>query len=260
MYHSIDHYTYDPYTLTVHPKNFEAQIRWLYKRGKRGVSTRELLAADNPRDLVALTFDDGYADFLPHALPVLRRYGFTASLYIVSGLLGQYNSWDEPGPRKPLLTADQLREISDEGMEIASHGLTHTALTTLDDAALEHELVTSRAILQEVTGQPADGICYPYGFADERVLEAVRAAGYAYGCVTVDPYPEPAPYAYTRSCIGDRYGPLRLRVAPVEKWLRSRLRQIKPVRAAGHLSTAGRMAAMPPLLGGVACLADHVPL
>jgi peptidoglycan/xylan/chitin deacetylase (PgdA/CDA1 family) len=253
MYHSIDHYTYDPYTVTVDPRNFESQIKWLYKHGKRGVSTRELLAAPDRRGLVALTFDDGYADFAEHALPVLRRYGFTASLYIVSGLLGEYNKWDEPGPRKPLLTAGQLRELSDEGMEIASHGLTHTALTTMDDATLKHELTESRAILRDITGQAADGICYPYGFADARVLEAVRAAGYVYGCVTVDWHARPEPYAYTRSCVGDGYGALRLSVAPAEKWLRTQLRRVRPVHAAAPV------AVVPPLLESLSHIGDHVP-
>ncbi|WP_204059376.1 polysaccharide deacetylase family protein [Microbispora corallina] len=253
MYHSIDHYTFDPYSITVDPDTFEAQIRWLYKRGKRGVSTRELLAAGSTGDLVALTFDDGYADFLDHALPVLRRYGFTASLYIVPGLLGDHNAWDQPGPRKRLMTADELRTVSDEGMEIGSHGLTHTALTTLPDEALKHELAHSRDILRDITGQPADGICYPYGFADARVLEAVRAAGYRYGCVTVDSHPQEAPYAYRRACIGN-YGPFRLRAAPAETRLRVLLRRLRPVRAVGHI------AAVPPLLEGLAHLGDHVPL
>lgn len=251
MYHSIDRYTYDPYSLTVDPENFEAQIRWIYRQGKRGVSTRELLAAGRTDDLVALTFDDGYADFLEYALPVLKRYDFTATLYIVPGLMGRYNKWDEPGPRKPLLTADQVRMIGDEGMEIASHGLTHTALTTLEDEDLKRELTESREILRDLTGQPADGIAYPYGFADGRVLEGVRAAGYAYGLVTVDWYPEERPYTYTRSCIGN-YGRLRLKVAPAEKWLRTTLRRIRPVRAAGHI------AALPPLLEGLNRIGEHV--
>ncbi|MGI5487474.1 polysaccharide deacetylase family protein [Microtetraspora malaysiensis] len=250
MYHSVDHYTYDPYTLTVTPDNFESQIRWIYKQDKRGVTMRELLSADDRSGMIALTFDDGYADFMEHALPVLRRYDFTASLYIVSGLLSQYNKWDEPGPRKELMSADDLRHASDAGMEIASHGLTHTALTRLDDESLARELTHSREILREITGQPADGICYPYGFADGRVLDAVRAAGYAYGCVTVDPYRGQGPFAYTRSCVGDGYGSLRLRVAPAEKWLRTQLRRVRPVRAAGHIG------AIPPLIDGIARLSD----
>jgi peptidoglycan/xylan/chitin deacetylase (PgdA/CDA1 family) len=255
MYHSIDHYTYDPYQLTVNPKRFEAQIRWIYKQGKRGVSMRELLAAEHRDDLVALTFDDGYADFIEHALPVIHRYGFTASLYIVPGLLGQYNKWDEPGPKKPLVTAEQVRDLSEQGMEIGSHGLTHTALTTLEDTELTKELTESRAILREITGQPVDGVVYPYGFADARVLAAVQESGYDYGCVTVDPYAQEAPYAYTRSGIGDRYGAFRLGAEPVEKWLRSQLRRIRPVRAAGHI------AAVPPLvLEGIHRISEAIPL
>ncbi|MEV0970570.1 polysaccharide deacetylase family protein [Microtetraspora glauca] len=252
MYHSIDHYTYDPYTLTVTPENFESQIRWIYKQDKRGVTMRELLSADDPSGMIALTFDDGYVDFMEQALPILRRYDFTASLYIVSGLLSQFNKWDQPGPRKELMGADHLREAADAGMEIASHGLTHTSLTTLDDQGLADELSRSREILRDITGQPADGICYPYGAADVRVLDAVRAAGYTYGCVTVDPYRDQGPYAFTRACIGDGFGSLRLHAAPAEKWLRTMVRRIRPVRTAGHIG------AIPPLIDGIARIADSV--
>jgi peptidoglycan/xylan/chitin deacetylase (PgdA/CDA1 family) len=95
MYHSVAPYTVDPYQVTVHPERFEEQLRWLHRRGLRGVSVRELLAANCEGDshgLVGLTFDDGYADFVTSVIPALTRYGFTATVFVVAGKLGGYTT------------------------------------------------------------------------------------------------------------------------------------------------------------------------
>src|SRR5690349_1996761 len=112
MYHSVEPYTTDPYQVTVRPERFAQQLRCLYRRGRRGVSMRELLAARSTRGLVGLTFDDGYADFVRHVMPALDRYGFTATVFVVAGALGGTNSWDEPGPRKALMSADEVRRAA----------------------------------------------------------------------------------------------------------------------------------------------------
>src|SRR5882757_1771876 len=90
MYHSITPYREDPYQITVTPARFEQQMRWLRRRGLRGASVREVLdarAMGCGQGLVGLTFDDGYADFVDYALPVLKRYGFTATAYLIAGRL-----------------------------------------------------------------------------------------------------------------------------------------------------------------------------
>src|SRR5690349_17403064 len=131
MYHSVEPYDVDPYQVTVRPRRFDRQMRWLRRRGMRGVSMAELLAARRAgRDagLVGLTFDDGYTDFVTEVLPALSRYGFTATVFVVAGALGGHNSWDDGGPRKPLMTAPDVRRAAEAGMEIGSHSLTHLPL------------------------------------------------------------------------------------------------------------------------------------
>lgn len=185
MYHSVSPYDEDPFQVTITPQRFERQMRWLRRRGLRGVSMAELLdavAGGGARRLVGLTFDDGYADFVTDAMPVLQRYGFTATAFVLAGRLGGENAWSRPGPHKSLLTADQVREISCAGIEIASHGLEHVSLLKVDDARLRDETVRSRAILQELLGHPIRGFAYPYGHSDQRVLAAVQTAGYDYAC------------------------------------------------------------------------------
>ena len=78
MYHSVAPYEDDPYDITVRPERFDQQMRWLRRAGRTGTSVGQLLGAHRcgaAHGLVGLSFDDGYADFTDHALPVLQRYG-----------------------------------------------------------------------------------------------------------------------------------------------------------------------------------------
>ncbi|MBG7702277.1 polysaccharide deacetylase family protein [Streptomyces flaveolus] len=227
MYHSVGDCSDDPYHITVSPDRLERQLRWLRRRGLRGVSVAELLAArarGEGRGLVALTFDDGYADFLDNALPLLDGWGCTATLFVLPGRLGGDNAWDPLGPRKPLLTADGIRRAAAAGVEIGSHGLTHVDLTRADDIVLKAETAESRAALEELTGTPVTGFCYPYGTVDRRAVEAVREAGYTYACA-IDPGELTGPYVLPRVYIGQddtavrlflKYRLHRLRRRPVE--------------------------------------------
>ncbi|MDH6518955.1 peptidoglycan/xylan/chitin deacetylase (PgdA/CDA1 family) [Streptomyces sp. SAI-135] len=227
MYHSVTDCPDDPYRITVTPDRLERQLRWLALRGVRGVSMAELLAArarGEGRRLAGLTFDDGYADFVDHALPVLRRLDFGATLFVLPGRLGGDNAWDPLGPRKPLLTADGIRRAARAGIEIGSHGLTHVDLTTVDDLRLKAEAVESRTALEDLLDAPVDGFCYPYGTLDQRAVEAVRSAGYRYACA-IDPGPLTGPFALPRLHIGQhddsvrlflKYRLHRLRRRPVE--------------------------------------------
>ncbi|MEV7088485.1 polysaccharide deacetylase family protein [Streptomyces sp. NPDC093085] len=214
MYHSVADPADDPYQVTVSPNRLDRQLRWLRHQGLTGVSLAELLRAraeGRGAGLVGLTFDDGYADFLTAAVPLLHRHGCTATVFVLPGRLGGTNVWDTPGPVKPLLTADGIREAAAAGMEIGSHGLRHTDLTTADDAVLTAETARSRAELTALTGHPVAGFCYPYGRADARALAAVRAAGYGYGCA-IDPGPLTGVHALPRIHLGERDTTPRLRL------------------------------------------------
>ncbi|MFF4368615.1 polysaccharide deacetylase family protein [Streptomyces sp. NPDC001594] len=228
MYHSVAEFTdpaEDPYGITVTPGALEAQLLWLGSRGLRGVSVGELLRARaNGRDhgLVGLTFDDGYTDFLTRALPLLRRHAFTATLFVLPGRLGVDNVWDPLGPRKSLLTAEQIREVAAAGQEIGSHGLLHQDLTAAPDDVLQQELRGSRELLREITGTLPDGFCYPYGHLDARVVDATRAAGYGYACA-ISPGRLAGRHALPRTHVSQADGAARMRI----KELRHRARELR---------------------------------
>ncbi|MEO3751656.1 polysaccharide deacetylase family protein [Streptomyces sp. B6B3] len=231
MYHSVwpdARAQPDPYRVTVSVDRLRRQLRWLRRRGLRGVSAGELLRAaraGRAAGLVGLTFDDGYRDFLDHALPLLREHGCTATVFVLPGRLGGDNAWDAEGPRKPLLTADGIRAVAAAGMEIGSHGLTHVSLPELvargDHAALRREVADSRALLRELTGREVTGFCYPYGAVDPASVAAVRDAGYDYACA-VDPGPLADVHALPRVHVGEADTGPRLRAKRLLHPLRRR--------------------------------------
>lgn len=211
MYHSVEPYEADPYLVTVHPRRFDQQLRWLHRRGLRGVSMAELLRSREP-GIVGLTFDDGYVDFITAVMPTLARYGFTATVFVIAGALGGYNAWDvhtERCPRKALMTAADVRVAADAGMEVGSHSLHHVRLPEVSDAQLREEVAESREQLAALVERPVTGFCYPYGAVGDREVQAVRDAGYEYACA-VGSSTLNGRHALPRAFVGDRDGSARL--------------------------------------------------
>jgi peptidoglycan/xylan/chitin deacetylase (PgdA/CDA1 family) len=185
MYHNVAHPPEGAAMpgLYVPPGTFARHMNLLRLFRYRGISMAEAgpyLRRETSGRVVVLTFDDGYADTVTNALPILQDVGFTATCFVVSGRLGGYNDWDAERlrVRKPLMTADQLATWAAAGMEVGAHTRSHVRLTQCDDAALQAEIQGSREDLEEAVGGPVRNFCYPYGDYDARVLNAVRAAGF----------------------------------------------------------------------------------
>jgi peptidoglycan/xylan/chitin deacetylase (PgdA/CDA1 family) len=177
--------------LYVRPDRFERQLWVLRRLGLRGVCASEGVArlrSGTARGCVVLTFDDGYADTLTTAAPLLRRYGFTATCYVVSNAIGTYNRWDAEYLRetKPLMSREQLEQWLAAGMEVGSHSLSHQRLRELPRAVAQYEIVESRAALHSMFGVPIDHFAYPFGDFTDDIVELVAHAGYA-SAVTVVP-------------------------------------------------------------------------
>jgi peptidoglycan/xylan/chitin deacetylase (PgdA/CDA1 family) len=151
---------------------FAAEMRALRKAGYTAVTLQQVWEAwaeggPLPRKPIVLTFDDGYLSHFTHAKPVLRALGWPGVLYLTTRNIGPDG-----------LTVRQLRSLIKAGWEIGSHTLTHPDLTTLDDAALAHELRESRRVLRRRLGVEATVFAYPAGRFDARVQAATKAAGY----------------------------------------------------------------------------------
>ena len=163
MYHAVADADHDPNALAVGPEQFAVQMAWLARRGLRGVGMRTLVAAlraGDTRNLVGITFDDGYLSVLENALPVLKRHQFTATVFVISDRLGATNEWDADTPW-PLLSAAQVGELAAAGLEIGSHSATHIRLAGADADQLATEVSGSRQRLREVTETEIRGVRLP---------------------------------------------------------------------------------------------------
>src|SRR5262249_19174800 len=134
---------------------FERQLWTLRRLGLQGVSASEgmtRLRNGSARGGVALTFDDGYTDTLITAAPLLKRYGFTATCYVVSSAVGTHNHWDADllGEKKPLMSREQLDEWLAAGMEVGSHSLSHRRLHELPPDVARQEIAESRIALRNM--------------------------------------------------------------------------------------------------------------
>jgi len=169
--------------LTVSPRAFARQMRWLAMLGWRGLSMQDLapyLKGQAQGRVFGITFDDAYVNVHQHAMPILASLGFTATTYVVAGAIGQDNAWDQPEGVAPaaLMTHAHLHEWIRAGHDIGAHGVDHIKLTRLDAAGRKHQVEQSRLILQNRFDQPVDSFCYPYGDHDQALRQAVSDAGY----------------------------------------------------------------------------------
>jgi len=173
------------------PDTFVAQMTALADGGYEILSLGEVLQVvrgerPSPPKAVALTFDDGYRDVLDHVLPVLRRFGFRATFFLVSDRVGGTNGWDARygDPPRQLMGWDEARALAAEGMEIGSHSRTHPFLTSLSESEMEREIRGSKDLIEDRLGRPVRFFSYPHGLHDVRCRRLVAGAGYTGACST----------------------------------------------------------------------------
>lgn len=171
----------------VSPALFAEHMARLAADGWRAVSLADFFAwleAGHalPEKSFLLTFDDGFLGVYDHAGPVLAKLGWPATVFLVSGLIGQRDVWcqseNPSGATYPLMDAGHIHTLMSQGFSFQSHTRLHADLPTLDDAALLDELAGSRADLQALLGESVVYLAYPFGRLNERVMAAAQAAGY----------------------------------------------------------------------------------
>jgi peptidoglycan/xylan/chitin deacetylase (PgdA/CDA1 family) len=187
MYHWVDRHPGQKlrkWGLT--PEAFEAQMSALAEGGYRVLSLDEVLQVvrgerpSSPK-AVALTFDDGYLGLLDYALPILNRFGFRATFFLVSDRMGGTNTWDARHGDRPrsLMGWSEAAALAGQGMEIGSHSRTHPFLTNLSEPEMESEIRGSKETIEDRLGRPVRYFSYPHGLHDSRCRRLVAAAGYA---------------------------------------------------------------------------------
>jgi len=186
MYHSIANIpkgTVMRSILHTPPKRFNMHMWILKLLGYRGVSMNELqpyLNGEKSGKVVGITFDDGYRNNLTEALPILKKFGFSATCYIISRHIGGVNHWDlDKGiPENPLMNESEINEWIDGGMEIGSHTQNHVRLTECSQEVANQEIAQSRIDLETAFNCKVRHFCYPWGDLNSRITKQVSEAGY----------------------------------------------------------------------------------
>jgi peptidoglycan/xylan/chitin deacetylase (PgdA/CDA1 family) len=183
-YHSIDS---SGSPISVGAATFQSHLRWLAGSGVQVVTLERLLELPAEADAVAITFDDGFANFASAAWPSLREYGFPVTLFVVSDFVGRSNSWGRfrgvSIPDLPLLDWKTLVQLAEEGVRLGSHSRTHPDLRAVSESELREEIEGSASSILAETGHVPASFAYPYGFWDADVVAAVRET-YRTACST----------------------------------------------------------------------------
>lgn len=177
------------YNLSVPPAEFEAQLKTLKKNGWHTVSLQDVADGKYDDKSVVLTFDDGYKDFILEAYPLLERYNFTATIFVIA------NNIDAA----VFLSEDDIIYLANRGFEIGSHSESHANLTNSSNAQLTSELKDSKQTLEGLTGKSVTVFSYPAGQYNNHVVEAVEYYGYEAAVTTESALAIPKSGLYTLS-------------------------------------------------------------
>lgn len=190
MYHGVSPHSSSRFReFVTSPERFEEQMAYLADRGFRVCGISELVVerakpAKTAQPLVGLTFDDAFRELLVHAVPVLERFGFGATIYVPTAYIGGTSRWLEQSgeSERPVLGPEELRELPARGIECGAHSHTHPALDVLSSEQAREEVERSKQVLTETLGREVRSFAYPFGYESPRVRAAVAAAGYTSAC------------------------------------------------------------------------------
>jgi peptidoglycan/xylan/chitin deacetylase (PgdA/CDA1 family) len=181
-------------SLRVSPEAFESQIKYLHDNGWHSYTMEEAINQKRslPLKSVVITFDDGYQDNLTNALPILEKYGFKATVYLVN----DRHDRDWSGYRKaknrgaglkdePKLSDDEVKTLLESGLvEIGAHTLTHANLLRLDEIQSRREICGSKEEIEEKFHTVCRSFAYPFGLYEEKDKKSVATCGYTHAVTT----------------------------------------------------------------------------
>ena len=135
-----------------------------------------------PRRPLMITFDDGYTNNLTEALPVLKKYGMKAVIYLLAQNNIKNNYWDEGEiPLQSLMSPEERKKLFASGhFEIGSHGIEHKPLTKMSENEALHQLNESKIMLEKEFNAPILSYAFTYGLRTDDLAETAFSAGYNY--------------------------------------------------------------------------------
>ncbi len=187
MYHEIskagernkkERSTNPDYSLLV--QRFREQMNYLARNQYRSLSLKELLVPNccHNDKCVVITFDDGWLDNYTDAFPVLKEHGLSATVFVATGFIGRpgYMNWN------------QLKEMSNAGISIQSHTVSHMPLTLLPTEKIRHELSASKLFLEDTLDKKVEFLSLPHGMGNRVVYDLAEEIGYRAVCTSEPGY------------------------------------------------------------------------
>lgn len=181
-------------SLRVAPKAFEKQIKYLSENGWHSFTMSDAVALREnlPEKSVVITFDDGYRDNLTNALPILKKYGFKATIYLVNDRhnrdwSGYRKSKNEGAGLKdePKLSDDEVLELLESGMiEIGAHTMTHANLKNLNQEESKKEICISKKLIESRFQTVCQSFAYPFGIYGQKDKSLVKECCYTHAVTT----------------------------------------------------------------------------
>lgn len=170
-YHKVDDMKI---ALSVSPKEFDEQMAFLKSQGYHSITPKQLMdfieqGGALPDKPLLITFDDGYADNYTNAFPILKKYGYCATVFIVTDFISSDQRF---------MTWEQVSELQANGFTIGSHTMQHLPLTDLDVSTMQRELIGSKEALKKQLGVTEFYFAYPTGAYDLSIASAVKECGY----------------------------------------------------------------------------------
>lgn len=176
--------------LAVRVNDFKDQMQFLKNNGFTTIDFADLYNILNsqkpPKNPILLTFDDGYLNNYQDAYPILKKYGFKGTFFIITNFVGSpvYMNWD------------QIKEMAFNDMDIESHTLSHPNLTILSFDQLNSELQGSKKTIEEKLDKRVFVICYPSGKYNDDVIIKAKGTGYLLGATTKPDITQNAPFPF----------------------------------------------------------------
>ncbi len=178
-YHKVDS-KFELGITRVTPKQFEKHINFLHREGYKSLTVSEArnLKLDDGK-FICITFDDGYENIFDYAFPILKKYNFKATVFVISNFVGKFNTWDFGfGIKFKHLDWKELKILHDNGWEIGSHSANHVSLILLDEEKIKFELESSKYEIEKNLGIDVKSFAPPFSRYNEKIVKLALECGY----------------------------------------------------------------------------------
>ena len=192
MYHSISdekEKSHPYYHVNTSPAVFDAHMSYLHEKNYSVINLQDLKKSFDARDstkCVVLTFDDGFYDFFTNAFSILKKYNFSATVFLPTGFIHNERLSFKG---KECMTWNEVRHVQSKGINFGSHTVTHLQLNNLSTKEIENEIKLSKNKIEDETGIMVESFSYPYAFPENKefgitLRTLLKKCGYTNGVTT----------------------------------------------------------------------------